>query len=235
MQKAIRSYISPLFLTRFYLRRDVRYFAKKYRFEGKILDVGCGQKPYKNYFANSEYVGIDFKEYSGSKDFPEDKPDYYFDDSYSENLILPFESGSFDHAVSFQALEHHRKPELMIFEMARITKRGGFILLTCPFIYALHEEPKDFQRLTHHKLKDFFEKNNCEIIKVKKQGGFFSVVSSLAGEQLNYFAARSKLNYFLAGICLPLLLLLQYTSILIDFFVRPKKIFINYIILAKKV
>lgn len=235
MLKRIRFYISPYFLIRYYLQRDIKCFAKKYNFEGKVLDLGCGQKPYENLFGNSEYAGIDFESYSKSKDIPDRKPDYYFDEQYSKDLTLPFESESFDHAVSFQVLEHYKKPELMISEIARIIKSGGLILLSYPFIYALHEEPNDYQRLTHYKLKELFKKNDCEIIETKKQGGFFSTVSMLANEQLNFFAAKNKSNYFLAGIIFPFFLMFQYTSLLIDYFVKSEKVFINYIILAKKI
>lgn len=234
MLRKIKFYISPYFLIRYYLRRDINLFVKKYHFKGTVLDFGCGQKPYKYLFKNSQYRGIDFRDYSRNLDFPDDKPDFYFDEKYLKDSMLPFESGSFDNAVSFQVLEHHKKPELMIFEMARITKSGGLILLSCPFIYALHEEPRDYQRLTHHKLKDLFKKNNCEIIETKKQGGFFSTVSILANEQLNFFAAKSGLNYFLAGVFYPLFLMFQYTSLLIDTFAKSEKVFINYAILARK-
>lgn len=234
MLEKIRFYISPYFLIRYYLRRDIRYFTKKYKFEGRILDFGCGQKPYGHLFGNSEYVGTDFRDFSRSRDFPDKKPDFYFDEKYSKDFRLPFGEESFDNSVSFQVLEHHPEPEKMISEMVRVIRKGGLILISSPFIYALHEEPRDYQRLTHHKLKEFFKKNDCEIIETKKQGGFFSTVSMLANEQLNFFAAKSKMNYFLACIIYPPFLVFQYTSLLIDIFFKSEKVFINYAILAKK-
>ncbi len=234
MLKKFRFYFSLHFPIRYYLRRDIKYFAKKYKFEGKIIDFGCGQKPYEHLFGNSEYFGIDFKDYSRSRDFPEKKPDYYFDEKYLKDFLLPFENESFDNAVSFQVLEHHLEPEKMTAELVRVTKRGGFILITCPFVYALHEETRDYQRLTHYKLKDLFEKNNCEIIKIKKQGSLFSAVLMLASEQLNCFAAKNRLNYSIACLVLPFLLLFQYASLLADFFAGPEKVFINYAVLVRK-
>jgi SAM-dependent methyltransferase len=234
MLKKIRFYISPFFLIRHYLERDAKFFVKKHKFEGKVLDLGCGQKPYQHIFKNSDYVGIDFKNYSKNKDIAGGKPDFYFDEKYPKDFRLPFENGSFRHAVSFQVLEHHKKPELMISEMARVAGKGGLILISCPFVYALHEEPNDFQRLTHHKLKDIFEKNNCAVVEVKKQGGFFSAVSMLANEQLNFFAAKSGPNYFIAFVCYPFFLIFQYFSLLADLFIKPKAVFPNYLILAKK-
>lgn len=234
MRKIIRFYVSPCFLIKYYLQRDIKYFAKKYNFAGKILDLGCGQKPYGQFFENSKYVGIDFESYSKSKDSPYKKPDYYFDEKYLEDLKLPFESGIFDNAVSFQVLEHHPEPEIMIRELARITKKDGLILITCPFIYALHEEPNDYQRLTEYKLRELFRKNSCLVIKIKKQGALFSTFSMLANEQLSAFAARSRSHYLLAVVAYLPLLLFQYLSLFLDKIAKSEKVFMNYIILAKK-
>ena len=153
---------------------------------------------------------------------------------YLEDFQLPFQDESFNHAVSFQVLEHHKKPESMISELARIVKKGGHILITCPFIYALHEEPNDFQRLTEYKLRELFEKNNCQIMRIKKQGSLFSAITMLFAEQLNAFAAKGRLHYFLAVIIYLPFLLFQYASLFLDKLVRPDKIFINYLILSRK-
>jgi SAM-dependent methyltransferase len=235
MLKKIRFYISPYFLIRYYLLRDIKYFVKKYKFEGKILDFGCGQKPYKKYFKNSQYIGIDFERYSKNKDFTEDKPDFYFDEKYSKDLTLPFESEGFDHTVSFQVLEHHKYPEKMISEMARITKKGGLMLVSCPFLYGLHEEPNDFQRYTKYKLKELLEKNNCEIIGRKEEGSLSSVISMLISEHISSFAAKNKLCYFLAAVIYLPFLLFQYLSLFLDKLIKSEKIFINYMILARKI
>jgi SAM-dependent methyltransferase len=234
MIKKIRFYISPYFLIRYYLQRDIRYFTKKYKFQGKVLDFGCGQKPYENFFVNSEYIGIDFEDYSKNKDVLDKTPDFYFDEKYSKDLRLPFENENFDHAVSFQVLEHHKKPELMISEMARVIKSGGLILLSCPFIYALHEEPHDYQRFTEYKLRILFRESDCKVIEIKKQGSWFSVSSTLANEQLSAFAAKGTSKYFLAAVIYLPFFLFQYLSLFLDKIVKSDKVFINYIILAKK-
>lgn len=235
MLKKIRFFISPYFLIRHYLLRDIKYFVKKYKFEGRVLDFGCGQKPFKDLFGFSDYRGIDFKNYSRNSDFPESKPDYFFDEEYSKTLLLPFGDESFDNAVSFQVLEHHKNPEKMIGEMARITKKGGLLLVSCPFLYGIHEEPNDFQRYTKYKLKGLFGKNNCEIIKIKEEGSLFSVVSMLLNEHLGSFAAKNKPCYFLAAVIFLPFLLFQYLSLFLDKLVKSEKIFINYMIIARKI
>ncbi|MFA6193778.1 MAG: methyltransferase domain-containing protein [Parcubacteria group bacterium] len=234
MLKKIRFYISPYFLIRYYIQRDVMYFIKKYKFKGRVLDFGCGQKQYEQLFGNSEYTGIDFKDYSKNRDAPDKKPDIFFGEEYSKDLALPFDNESFDHAVSFQVLEHHKSPEKMISEMARTTKGGGFVLISCPFIFGLHEEPNDFQRYTKYKLEDLFKKNNCEVIERREEGSLFSVISMLLNEHIGSFAAKNNLCYFLAVFIYLPFLLFQYASLLFDKIIKSEKIFINYMILARK-
>ncbi len=234
MHKKIRFYISPFFLSRYYISKDIRYFIEKYGFRGTVLDLGCGEKPYKYLFKNSKYLGIDFPKYSINKDFKGEKPDHYFTDDYKETLVLPFPDEYFDNAVSFQVLEHHKRPDLMIGEMARVIRKGGLVLLTCPFIGGLHEEPNDFQRYTKYKLRELFEKNNCEIIGGKKEGSLPSVISMLINEHISSFAAKNKFCYFLASLIYLPFLLFQYLSLLLDKIIRSEKIFINYMILVRK-
>jgi len=169
-----------------------------------------------------------------NKDFLGEKPDYFFDEKYKQDMILPFSEESFNNSVSFQVLEHHKYPNLMIREMVRVTKKGGLILLTCPFIGGLHEVPNDFQRLTEYKLTDLFQSNGCEIVATKKQGSIFSAISMLLNEQLNYFAAGNKVKYFIAVILYLPLLFFQYISLILDHFVKSDIIFINYIMLVTK-
>jgi hypothetical protein len=63
--------------------------------QGKLLDVGCGKKPYQSFFTPyvDSYVGIEheavFQESTASLD--EIKPDYYYD-----GKTLPFDDNSFD-------------------------------------------------------------------------------------------------------------------------------------------
>jgi SAM-dependent methyltransferase len=231
----VRFYISSFFLSKFYLLKDIKKVLNKYDFSGSLLDVGCGEKPYKNLFKNtSEYKGVDFKNYSINKDFRVEKPDYYFDDDYLRTLKLPFQDNSFDHCVSFQVLEHHINPQKMISEIFRITKPGGFILITVPFLGGIHEEPYDYQRFTKYGLIELFKKYKCEILEIKNQGSLFSTISLLLNEYLNDFASRSKFTYFLSVLIYLPFILFQYISLVLDKIFKSNNIFFNYLVLIRK-
>lgn len=235
MPKQIRFYISPYFISKHYLLKDIASLVKKYQFKGSILDIGCGQKPYKYLFKKADqYLGVDFKNFSINKDFKGEKPDLYFKSDYSKTLTLNLSDESFDHAVSFQVLEHHQDPAKMVSEMARITKRGGYLMISAPFLAGLHEEPQDYQRFTKYGLIELCKKNNCRILEIREQGSLFSTISLLLNEYLNNFAARNKFCYFLGALVYLPFLLFSYLSLFLDQIFKSDKIFFNYLILLKK-
>ena len=122
----------------------------------------------------------------------------------------------------------------MVGEMVRVVKPGGYILLTCPFLGGLHEEPNDYQRITKYGLVEMFKKNNCKVVRIIAQGSIFSTISMLFNEQLNSFAAEGKLKYAIAVIIYIPLFFFQYLSLLLDLIFKSKTIFFNQLILARK-
>lgn len=235
MSKKLRFYISPYFVIKYYLVKDIQYIIKRYNLSGNLLDVGCGSKPYRSLFSNiKKYRGIDFKDYSVNKDFSIGKPDYYFRNDYSKTLVLPFKNESFDNAVSFQVLEHHNNPATMLNELLRVIKSGGYVMISYPFLAGIHEAPKDYQRLTEFGLRKILKGKKCKLMEIKRQGSVFSVISNIANEHLNNFASRNKHFFFIAIIIYLPFLLFQYLSLVLDKIIISDKIFINYLLLIKK-
>lgn len=227
-------YIHPHFILKYYLLRDLKWTTINYKFNGKVIDIGCGEKPYSNLFKNSEYAGIDFKTYSRNNTFSANKPDYYFGINYKKNYRLPFKSKGYNHSVSFQVLEHHAEPQMMISEMVRITKKNGYILLSVPFIGGLHEEPHDYFRYTPYALLYLFKKNNCDIVFLKKQGSLASTLSIIFMDGLINFANKNKVSYVVSILLFPFFLLISYLSFPLDKLLKTDNVFMNYVLLAKK-
>ena len=112
---SLRRFISPLFIERYYIYRDIKHVAKKYNFEGNVIDVGCGEMPYKHLFNRAtKYEGIDFESFSKNLDFSKNTPTHFFSADYPKTFKLPFKKECYDNTVSFQVLEHHEKPQKMI-------------------------------------------------------------------------------------------------------------------------
>ena len=228
-------YIYPHFSIRYFLSRDIGYIVKHYKPHGKLLDVGCGEKPYKSIFQNTDYFGIDHKRYSRYKGKNTDqKPDKYFDDKYTRDGILPFANNLYDVVCSFQVLEHVKNPSKLLKEMTRVLKPKGYMILTVPFIWGLHEEPKDYYRYTEYGIRSMIVKNKCKLIMIKKQGGVLSVIEN---SLMNYLVELNKKNFYYYLLTIPMyipILLLSYVSVFIEHFVSSKTVFSNYLFLIQK-
>jgi SAM-dependent methyltransferase len=154
------------------------------RAKGRLLDVGCGQKPYERIFRPyvDEYIGIEFEESFVRTDSSSKAghPDLVYD-----GKTLPFEDKSFDTVLSIQVLEHTPAPAALVIEMARVMKDDGIMLLTAPFSFRLHEEPDDYFRYSPHGLRKLCLDAGLEITHIEPRGGLFSVI----GHKLNSYLA----------------------------------------------
>lgn len=133
----------------------------------RLLDVGCGVKPYKEFFGALEHIGIDWgnslhrlnAEYLASAE------------------VLPFADGTFDTVLCTEVIEHLKHPALAISEMARVLKPGGHLILTAPFVHGLHEVPFDFFRFTSLGLLSLVEEAYLTPALLRCRGGTFTVVA----------------------------------------------------------
>ena len=69
---------------------------------------------------------------------------------------LPFDSNSFDHIVCLEVVEHVYDLQAAASEMIRITRPGGKIVVSSPFLFRIHGDPLDFRRLTIDGLSFYF-------------------------------------------------------------------------------
>jgi SAM-dependent methyltransferase len=114
----------------------------------RILDVGCGVKPYFPFFAPvaSEYVGVDVVENPAAE-------------LLGPVEALPVEDASFDVVLCTQVLEHCDEPDQAVQELRRVTRPGGRVLASTHGVQVYHPSPQDHWRWTHTGLRRLFEKN----------------------------------------------------------------------------
>jgi len=98
--------------------------------DGKFLDVGCGTgrvlKLLSNKISKSNIFGVDISDL-----FINELKNEFNVCVYDGN-ILPFEDDFFNVVGSFTVLEHIDKPYKFLDELIRITKKGGYIIISCP-------------------------------------------------------------------------------------------------------
>lgn len=168
-----------IFVNPFYLARSALHQAMcdcANQLDGRLLDVGCGSKPYRSLFKVTEYVGLDI-------DSPVSRQRGVADVFYS-GQDFPFEAQSFDAVLCNQVLEHVFNPDEFLAEIERVLRPGGKLLLTVPFVWDEHEQPWDYARYSSFGLKALLEKQGFRIVSHRKLRADVSVLFQLANAYL---------------------------------------------------
>lgn len=108
----------------------------------RIIDVGCGSKPYEQAFPGVNYEGADIAP-AGSVDISID--------AGTQQILAADES--YHAAVSFQVMEHVPNYRSFLRECRRVLMPGGILFLTVPFAFEFHGVPSDYRRWTHEGLR----------------------------------------------------------------------------------
>jgi SAM-dependent methyltransferase len=147
------------------------------RGQARVLDVGCGDKPYYPFFAGrvAEYVGVDIG----------DNPMADLKGTVEE---LPVPDGSFDLVLCTQVLEHCDDPAAAVRELRRVTAPGGRVLASTHGVQVYHPAPQDLWRWTHDGLRRLFEQHaDWSSLAVVPAAGTASCLAMLLG----FYAERT--------------------------------------------
>jgi SAM-dependent methyltransferase len=150
----------------------------------RLLDVGCGQKPYEPLFAPyaASYVGVD----------PVDNPRA---DLRGSVEALPVEDGSFDVVLCSQVLEHCDDPSQAVRELARVTAPGGRVLASTHGVMPYHPSPTDYWRWTHAGLeKLFLENGTWASVSVTPASGTTACIAMIISINLSLTVRRFHLG-----------------------------------------
>lgn len=151
--------------------------------QGRVLDVGCGRKPYRHLVPAGEYVGLEL-------DTPELRGLAAADLYYSGGRF-PVPDASFDAVICSQVLEHIFTPEDFLGEIHRVLRPGGSLLLTTPFVWDEHSQPYDFGRYSSFGLAHLLEKSAFEVVAQRKTCADARTVVQLATGSI-YKTLRSR-------------------------------------------
>lgn len=142
----------------------------------RVLDVGCGYKPYEPLFAPyvAAYVGVDSGEHAAP-------------DLVGTAERLPVEDASFDVVVCSQVLEHVDDPAQVVRELHRVTAPGGRVLASTHGVHTYHPSPQDLWRWTHAGLARLFEQNGeWESVDVRPGAGTTATLGYLIGTYIDF-------------------------------------------------
>jgi SAM-dependent methyltransferase len=148
----------------------------------RLLDVGCGGKPYYPFFEpfGVEYVGLDVV----------DNPCADLRGTVED---IPAEDGSFDVVLCTQVLEHADEPARAVRELRRVTAPGGRLLASTHGVQVYHPSPADYWRWTHAGLEKLFRENgDWSALTVTPASGTAACVGMLLAVYLELGTKRTR-------------------------------------------
>ena len=150
----------------------------------RVLDVGCGPKPYYPFFAEraSEYIGVDVVENPAAE-------------LRGSVEALPVDDASFDVVLCTQVLEHCDDPAQAVRELRRVTAPGGRVLASTHGTQVYHPSPQDYWRWTHAGLARLFETEaDWQSVDVSPGAGTATTLAMLLGTYLEIAVRRTPVS-----------------------------------------
>jgi SAM-dependent methyltransferase len=149
----------------------------------RVLDVGCGIKPYAPFFEPfvDSYVGVDIGNPAA--------------DLEGSAEALPVEDGSFDLVLCTQVLEHVEDPDQAVRELHRVTSPGGRVLASTHGVQVYHPAPTDYWRWTHAGLALLFERSaDWEAVSVTPVGGAATCLAATSAVYVDVLFRKAHLK-----------------------------------------
>jgi SAM-dependent methyltransferase len=170
---------------------------------GRVLDIGCGEKPFFPFIREKveSYTGVDHP------DTPHSRAHI---DVFATAYELPFDASEFDFVLLTQVIEHLEKPAEALVEISRVLKRGGLLIMAWPFLYPIHEAPRDFFRYTSYGMNFLAEDSGFEVQDLQAVSGFWITLFGLLSV---YLYGKSRALYLFIS---PLLFLIKLGCLLLN-------------------
>jgi SAM-dependent methyltransferase len=140
----------------------------------RVLDVGCGRQPFRKLIESlgAPYVGMDVHQ----------TPDHtvaflgQLDGPLPDTILA---AGPYDLVLCTEVLEHVANWSGAFENLAALVAPGGFLLLTCPHFYQLHEEPYDFWRPTSYAIEHYARQCGFLIQRIERLGNAWDVLGAV--------------------------------------------------------
>jgi SAM-dependent methyltransferase len=214
------SFLDPLGTIHRGLRRRLQ--ENRHLLRGRLLDLGCGDRPYEQLARDAGatwQVAVDRLEVS---------PRIAADAS-----SLPFLDGTFDAVLMTEVLEHVPEPGRVLREVSRVLSPSGALVLTTPWAWPLHEEPRDFYRFTPWGLRYLLASAGFQNVRVEKSGGLLAAAGQRVATALLYGAGLGRSRTGEVALA-PLAGLLQAAGELLDRAAGSRGEPLNYVAVGRK-
>jgi SAM-dependent methyltransferase len=191
---------------------------------GDILDLGCGNSPYRKYLpTESSYIPYDIDRANKGAQI------------IGSAIHLPFKDHSFDSVLCTQVLEHVDEPWTMMTEISRVLKARGRLVLSAPQAWRIHEKPYDYYRYTRFGLDYLIEKAGMQISTVRSQGGAWSLAGQVINNHIWRNPPSNKLLWIVSrSACTAMTTVINIVCVTLDSISPDAEETINYVAIAEK-
>lgn len=136
--------------------------------EGDVLDLACGESPFRTYFPNvRHYYRLD-----RADSYPAVRGDL---------VAIPFQDASFDAVLLFQAITDVPDMRRVLKEVRRVLRDGGCLIVFESMCYPEHDAPHDYYRLMPQGLRSLARTAGLIETEYVPLGGLFTRFASLWG------------------------------------------------------
>jgi SAM-dependent methyltransferase len=158
------------------VRKPLVAWLRAQQTDARVLDVGCGDRPYRELFPNA--VGFDV-------------PGNPHADLHGSLESIPVEDASFDLVLCLQVLEHVPDPAAAVRELRRVVGPGGRVLASTHGVYPFHPNPDDLWRWTQQGLERLFLTNaEWTSVSVRPGAGTAATLAMINGHLIDLLAKR---------------------------------------------
>jgi SAM-dependent methyltransferase len=165
----------------------------------KMLDVGAGLQPYRNWAINLgyEYVSHDFSQYKptsdGSEGLQNSSWDYPVSDINCDILMIP-DAVKYEIIICTEVLEHVPNPVAAYEKMVSLLAPDGVLVISVPLMSLMHQAPFWFQSgLSPQWFEYHSSKNGIQVQELAIYGDY---VDYMEQEVLRLFAFLNKIRGF---------------------------------------
>lgn len=138
----------------------------------RVVDIGCGAKPFAELLAGTDHFGVDFDGRTAA------------DLVHDLGTPLPLPDGEADLVLLSEVLEHVPDPELVLAEAARLLKPGGQLFLSAPFAFPIHGRPWDYRRFTNYYFESVGAQLPLELLELEASNNVFTTPLQLVNQLL---------------------------------------------------
>jgi SAM-dependent methyltransferase len=191
---------------------------------GRLLDVGCGEKPYAGLAGNvAQWVGFDHPSNASA-------------DVRGHAESMPFDDASFDTVLCTQVIEHVPEPRAVLAECARVLRPGGTLIVSAPQYWEVHEAPHDYYRFTPIGLEHLIRGCGLEVVSTWREGTGVKVGAQALNLSIQHWGERNSLgsSVLARALKVPLYAFNNLTAMCASIFITSDRDALNLLAIATK-